>query len=105
MAELGPGVVCKVEPGVEDRPLRDWVLLSACAQAMPETKAVVRQSASALRIDRFMFTLLANFHVKTPRRPLAAQGVPFETPQCSPTRFEGKCRPGFLQPDQQPARE
>jgi len=28
---------------------------------VPATKAVVKQSAQALRIDRFMFTLLANF--------------------------------------------
>src|SRR4051812_151224 len=59
MLELVPEPDGEVELEV---PLRDLLLLAlSCAQAMLAANAVVKQSANALRIDRFMFTLLANF--------------------------------------------
>src|ERR1043166_6865146 len=45
---------------------------------MPATKVMLKQSASALRIDRFMFTLLANFS-ESPRHLRRRRAVSIET--------------------------
>ena len=73
-ADEVPGPPCEVNVDESGRDCGLIGLSVSCAEAVPATKAVVRQSAQALRIDRFMFTLLANF-VKVPTASGDAAGV------------------------------